>query len=110
MSLATVNCGPNSASVQLFGSVFDRRAPESKPRVEAIIGKPMGQGTGVKEVGDAFLAALTAAYEEAAQGKLATFGRTSPSSRRQSGVVTRYQMAIPCPNLALAGAGGGKTG
>ncbi len=71
MSLATVNCAATS-SMQLFKSVFDRRAPVAKTRIEQIIGMPIGQGTAIRVLSDGLLEALTAAYKEAASGKLAT--------------------------------------
>jgi hypothetical protein len=52
--------------------VFERRAPRSLAAVEAAIGEPLRQGNVVYEVSDQLLAALTAAYEEAATGQLTT--------------------------------------
>ena len=69
MCFATVNCG-TVASVQLWQTVFDRRAPEAKKRVEELIGAPVRQGTAVRSLDDALVAALTAAYEEAATGRI----------------------------------------
>lgn len=72
MSLATLNVSPTSGSMQLFRSVFDRRAPGALVRVEELIGKPVTQGTAVYDPSPAVLDALTVAYEEAFAGKLAT--------------------------------------
>ena len=49
----------------------ERRAPRSLAAVEAAIGGPRaGRGSTVREASDELLAALTAAYEEAATGQL----------------------------------------
>jgi hypothetical protein len=62
-----------SSYLQLWRSVFERRAPRSLNAVEAAVGGPgVRQGNVVYEVSDELLAALTAAYEEAATGQLAT--------------------------------------
>jgi Protein of unknown function DUF262 len=53
------------ASLQLWRSVFIRRAPKSLARVEQIIGE-IGQGTHTHEFGDELLNTLTIAYREAA--------------------------------------------
>lgn len=53
------------ASLQLWRSVFTRRAPKSLNHVEQIIGE-IGQGTHTREFGDELLNALTLAYREAA--------------------------------------------
>ena len=68
MSFVIVN---GVSSLQLFGSVFAKRAPAARGRVEELIGKPIGQGTAIYELSDEMRAALTAAYEEAATGRLA---------------------------------------
>lgn len=55
-------------SVSLFRTVFVRRAPESLPAVEAAIApKEVRQGNQVKPATDDFLAAVRAAYAEAAR-------------------------------------------
>jgi TIR domain len=62
-----------SSYLQLWRSVFERRAPRSLTAVEAAVGgRGVRQGNVVYEVSDELLAALTAAYEEAATGQLAT--------------------------------------
>lgn len=53
------------ASLQLWRSVFTRRAPESLLRVEHLIGE-IGQGKHIREFGDPLLNELTLAYMEAA--------------------------------------------
>jgi hypothetical protein len=52
-------------SLQLWRSVFTRRAPVSLLRVEHLIGV-IGQGTHIREFGDPLLNELTLAYREAA--------------------------------------------
>ena len=69
MCIATVNCGL-TASIQVWKSVFDRRAPNSKQRIVDVVGMEIGQGTAIKELSPGVLDALTGAYEEAATGKL----------------------------------------
>lgn len=57
----------NNFYVSFWRSVFERHAPAAIERVEAVIAPTrVGQGNTVKEVSDELLAALTAAYEEAA--------------------------------------------
>jgi hypothetical protein len=57
----------------LSRSVFERRAPRSLAAVEAAIGDlGVRQGSTVREASGELLAALTAAYEEAATGQLTT--------------------------------------
>ena len=58
------------ASVQFWRSVFERRAPESLPRVEQVAPVRLGQGNSTREVSDELLEALTDAYREAASGKI----------------------------------------
>jgi hypothetical protein len=54
--------------IQVWRTVFERRAPTSLPLVEAAIAPtPLGQGKAVRPVTDEILNALSAAYEEAAQ-------------------------------------------
>jgi hypothetical protein len=54
-------------------SVFERRAPGSLAAVEAAMGNlGVRRGSTVREASDELLAALTAAYEEAATGQLTT--------------------------------------
>lgn len=58
------------ASLQFWRSVFERRAPESLPRVERVAPVRVGQGNSTREVSDELLGALTEAYREAASGKI----------------------------------------
>jgi alkylated DNA nucleotide flippase Atl1 len=51
----------------VWRSVFERRSPNSIPRVEEHLAPaPLGQGNGVRDISDDLLAALTDAYREAA--------------------------------------------
>ena len=70
MSLATINYSPTTASVQLFRSVFIRRAPDALPRIEELTGSPIGNGTAIRELRDGFLDAVTTAYQQACTGRL----------------------------------------
>lgn len=71
VGLVTIYKDTRSAYLQFWRSVFERRAPRSLPAVEAATGEPVRQGNIVYQVSDQLLAALTAAYEEAATGHLA---------------------------------------
>lgn len=57
-------------SLQFWRPVFERRAPESLPRVEQVAPVQVGQGNTTSEVSDELLEALTEAYREAASGKI----------------------------------------
>jgi hypothetical protein len=55
------------AYLQLWRSVFERRAPSTLPLVEAHIApKPVRQGNTIRDIDDATLELLTLAYREAA--------------------------------------------
>jgi alkylated DNA nucleotide flippase Atl1 len=54
------------ASVSVWRSVFERRAPNSIAKIEQIIGGRVGTGNTVRVISDALLTALTDAYREAA--------------------------------------------
>jgi hypothetical protein len=69
--LVTIYNNYGSAYLQFWRSVFASRAPESLPRVEEIIHPTsVGQGNTTREVSEELLEVLTAAYREAATGKL----------------------------------------
>jgi TIR domain len=71
--LLTVYKDTRSSYLQLWRSVFERRAPRSLAAVEAAMGNlGVRRGSTVREASDELLAALTAAYEEAATGQLTT--------------------------------------
>jgi len=59
-----------SPYLQFWRSVFERRAPESLPRVEQLVTVEVGQGKTTYEVSEELLEALTDAYGEAASGKI----------------------------------------
>ncbi len=71
MSLVTIGSGA-TAWMQLWQSVFDRRAPVAKVAVESVLGASIKQGTGVRDLPEGLLSALTSAYVEASGGKLET--------------------------------------
>lgn len=55
------------AYLQLWRSVFERRAPATRPAVEACLApRPVRQGNTIRDVDDATLEVLTLAYREAA--------------------------------------------
>jgi hypothetical protein len=69
--LVTIYKDTRASYLQFWRSVFERRAPRTLIAVEAAIGEPgVRQGNIVYEVSDELLAALTAAYQEAATGQL----------------------------------------
>jgi TIR domain len=71
--LLTVYKDTRSSYLELSRSVFARRAPGSLAAVEAAIGDlGVRRGSAIREMSDELLAALTAAYEEAATGQLTT--------------------------------------
>jgi TIR domain len=71
--LVSIYKDTRSSYLQFWRSVFERRAPRSLTAVEAAVGgRRVRQGNVVYEVSDELLAALTAAYEEAATGQSAT--------------------------------------
>jgi hypothetical protein len=74
------------AYLQFWRSVFERRAPQALPRVEALIapGK-VGQGTTTRIQTNELLGTLTAAYREAAQASLQPAPDTSPSLGNEEG-------------------------
>lgn len=67
-----VPSGQESSGIDEFrlgvagGSVFDRRAPGARAKLEALLAKPIGQGTALHETPEPVVAILTEAYEEAA--------------------------------------------
>lgn len=65
--LVTIYSDKGKAGVylQFWRTVFERRAPQSIPVVEATIGKSIGQGTTSGAISDELLRALTEAYQRA---------------------------------------------
>jgi len=66
--LATIWHENGKASVGLWRSMFERRAPDMITPVEALAGIELGVGRIVPEITDELLEALTEAYREAAKG------------------------------------------
>ncbi len=69
-SLVTANFTSASASLQLYRSVFEDRAPTALTHIESLTCLSIGQGTAVRELLPGLLPALTEAYEEAARTSL----------------------------------------
>jgi hypothetical protein len=66
--LVTIYNSSGGAYLQLWRSVFERRAPQSIATVEKLISPNLiGQGTTLRNISDALLECLTAAYQEAHQ-------------------------------------------
>jgi hypothetical protein len=68
--LVTICNDRGTPSLQFWRSVFERRAPESLPRVEQLATVEVGQGKTTYEVSEEWLEALTDAYRGAASGKI----------------------------------------
>lgn len=52
-------------SVGLYRQVLERRAPDVIPRIEDVVGRPIGRGSTIYEISDALLDALSEAYRGA---------------------------------------------
>ncbi|GAA4461697.1 hypothetical protein GCM10023170_065190 [Phytohabitans houttuyneae] len=65
--LATIYQEPKAAYLQLWPSVFARRAPKSLAAVEAALGEPVRNGAKIRHVTNDLLHVLTSAYREATQ-------------------------------------------
>jgi hypothetical protein len=63
--LVTITCDVKSSYIQFFRSVFERRAPEAMPAVEAALGAKITQGNSTRVFTEELLTALTNAYREA---------------------------------------------
>lgn len=71
VGLVTIWNDNGAAYLELWRSVFERRAPGHIASVEQIIAPVrIGQGNSLKQIDDALLDALTAAYREAAGGRI----------------------------------------
>jgi hypothetical protein len=64
--LAIFTCGTESVYLQLWRSLFEKRAPGSIEKVQAILGTLIGQGTKYRDIPEELLDALADAYREAA--------------------------------------------
>jgi hypothetical protein len=63
--LATVYLAPNGVYLQLWPTVFTRRAPDAVPVVERALNGQIKHGQRITAVSDDLLSALTSAYREA---------------------------------------------
>ncbi len=68
--LVTVYNYGGTPSLQFWRGVFERRAPESLPRVERAAPVPVRHGNVAYEISEELLEALTEAYREAASGRI----------------------------------------
>lgn len=66
VALVIIALDVKSTYIQFYRSVFDRRAPEAIPAVEAALGAKVTQGNSTRVFTEDLLAALTAAYRQAA--------------------------------------------
>jgi hypothetical protein len=67
--LVSISCDATSrAYMQFWRSVFERRAPDSIPLVQHVLGAELKQGNSAREFPEALLDVLTQAYREAAGG------------------------------------------
>lgn len=65
VALVTIVCDVKSTYMQLYRSVFEQRAPEAIPAVEAALGAKITQGNSTRAFTEELLAALTGAYRQA---------------------------------------------
>jgi hypothetical protein len=65
IALVTITCDVKSSYMQFFRSVFERRAPEAMPAVEAALNAKITQGNSTRVFTAELLMALTNAYREA---------------------------------------------
>jgi len=65
VALVTITCDVKSSYIQFFRSVFERRALEAMPAVEAALGAKITQGNSTRVFTEELLTALTNAYREA---------------------------------------------
>lgn len=65
VALVIISCDAKSGSMQFWRSVFERRAPEAIPAVEAALGAKMTQGNATRAFTEELLTALTDAYRQA---------------------------------------------
>jgi hypothetical protein len=65
VALVTITCDVKSGYMQFFRSVFERRAPEAIPAVEAALGTRITQGNSTRAFTAELLTALTNAYRQA---------------------------------------------
>jgi hypothetical protein len=65
VALVTITCDVKSSYMQLFRSVFERRAPRAIPAVEAALGAKINHGKSTRAFTEELLTALTDAYRQA---------------------------------------------
>ncbi len=65
MALVTITCDVKPSYMQFSRSVFERRAPEATPAVEAALGTKITQGNSARAFTEQLLTALTGAYRQA---------------------------------------------
>jgi hypothetical protein len=65
VALVTITCDVKSSYMQFYRSVFERRAPEAIPAVEAALGTTITQGNATRAFTEGLLTALTDAYRQA---------------------------------------------
>ena len=65
VALVTITCDVKSSYMQFFRSVFERRAPDAIPAVEAALGTKLTQGNSTRAFTEQLLTALTGAYRQA---------------------------------------------
>ena len=65
VALVTIACDVKSSYMQFWRSVFERRAPEAIPAVEAALGATITQGNATQAFTEGLLTALTDAYRQA---------------------------------------------
>ncbi len=70
--LVTIWHDRNGGYLQLWRSVFDKRAPGSIDSIERVVGKQLTKGVAEHQITDNLLQALTAAYVEGATGRVAS--------------------------------------
>ena len=68
--LVSVFKDDNGSGLWFWRSVFERRAPKTLASVEQALGAPLRKGNSTRQVSDELLRCLTAAYEEAALGRI----------------------------------------
>lgn len=65
VGLATVYLEPKGVYLQLWPTVFKRRAPDAMRLVERVLQGPIKYGQRITAITDELMAALTSAYREA---------------------------------------------
>jgi hypothetical protein len=63
--MVSIAIDARSASLRLWRSVFERRAPRTIPAIEAVIGVEIGKGNAIRDIPESLLDLLTRAYREA---------------------------------------------